>query len=132
MSADVRENLEKVLPTVVENFELVSNTIPTMKAEGLSMSIWGTFVGQCAGESIEEALDPDVLAERLRAFIGQRLYAVEGGRGWVHLDFTNGWIRVVADREGWEGWIMSLPGVSWDGWWDRDSLESSRVTGRDY
>ncbi|WP_205649265.1 hypothetical protein [Schaalia canis] len=130
MPVDVRQSLEWALPVLVEEFVLVSDTIPNMRAGEVTLAIWGHFVGQCAGECIWDDLDPAVLTDRLHRFVGQHLVAVEGGRGWLHLAFTDGWIRVVADRGDWEGWVVSLPGVSWVGGWDSDALGSSRVVGR--
>jgi len=56
-------------------------------------------------EAVWDEMDPQDLAVRLKAFEMNRLLAVDGGPGWLHLDFTNGWIRVVADT--WEPWWVS-------------------------
>jgi len=40
--------------------------------------------------------------------------SMDGGPGWLHLDFTNGWIRIVADT--WEPWLIIFPEI----WWTED------------
>ena len=66
-----------------------------------------------------EEVKPSVLASHLKRFEGQDLLAVESGPGWLHLDFTNGWIRVVAavnDYSSWnDSWKMTLPEITWTG-----------------
>ena len=56
-----------------------------------------------------DEINPRDPAVRLKAFEKNRLLAVEGGPGWLHLDFTNGWIRVVANT--WEPWSIILPEI---------------------
>ena len=55
---------------------------------------------------------------RLKAFEKNQLLTVEGGPGWLHLDFTNGWIRVVANT--WEPWSIILPDI----WWTDDICDN--------
>lgn len=54
-------------------------------------------------------MDSQNLAVRLKAFEMDRLLVVDGGPGWLHLDFTSGWIHVVADT--WESWSIILPRI---------------------
>jgi len=41
--------------------------------------------------------------------------SMDGGPGWLHLDFTNGWIRIVADTWEWEPWSIIFPDIWWTG-----------------
>ena len=113
MVRNIRERIGSLLPATVTSSELVSDTVPVIHAGAMGLQIWGAFVGQSAGEAMWDEMDPQDLAVRLKAFEMNRLLAVDGGPGWLHLDFTNGWIRVVADT--WEPWSIILPGIWWTG-----------------
>ena len=113
MLRNIRERIDSLLPATVTSSELVSDTVPVIHAGAMGLQIWGAFVGQSAGEAMWDEMDPQDLAVRLKAFEMNRLLAVDGGQDWLHLDFTNGWIRVVADT--WEPWSIILPGIWWTG-----------------
>ena len=113
MVRNIRERIDSLLPATVTSSELVSDTVPVIHAGAMGLQIWGAFVGQSAGEAMWDEMDPQDLAVRLKAFEMNRLLAVDGGQDWLHLDFTNGWIRVVADM--WEPWSIILPGIWWTG-----------------
>lgn len=113
MVRNIRERIGSLLPATVTSSELVSDTVPVIHAGAMGLQIWGAFVGQSAGEAMWDEMDPQDLAVRLKAFEMNRLLAVDGSPGWLHLDFTNGWIRVVADT--WEPWSIILPGIWWTG-----------------
>ena len=84
----------------------------------------GRFRGAERGRGDVGRNGPQDLAVRLKAFEMNRLLAMDGGPGWLHLDFTNGWIRVVANT--WEPWSIILPGI----WWTDDICSSpSRTPG---
>ena len=100
MVRNIRERIGSLLPATVTSSELVSDTVPVIHAGAMGEAMW-------------DEMDPQDLAVRLKAFEMNRLLAVDGGPGWLHLDFTNGWIRVVADT--WEPWSIILPGIWWTG-----------------
>ena len=118
MAMSIRERIDSILPATVTSSELVSDTIPVIHAGTMGLQIWGAFVGQSAGEAMWDEMDPRDLAVRLKAFEKSRLLAVEGSPGWLHLDFTNGWIRVVANT--WEPWSIILPEI----WWTKDICDN--------
>ena len=112
----IRERINSVLPATVTSFELVSDTVPVMHAGVMGFQIWGVFVGQSAGEALWDEMNPPDLAVRLKAFEKNDLLTMDGGPGWLHLDFTNGWIRIVADTWEWEPWLIIFPDI----WWTED------------
>jgi len=77
-------------------------------------------VGRQGDQSLWDEIEPEALASLLKGFEGQDLLAVESDPGWLHLDFTNGWIRVVAATtyRSWESWEMTLPKITWKGGMD--------------
>ena len=115
----VRERIDLLLPTRVTRFELVDNHHPIMRTDVITLEITGPFVGCQGSHSLWEEVEPSVLASHLKRFEGQDLLAVESGPGWLHLDFTDGWIRVVAavnDYSSWnDSWKMTLPEITWTG-----------------
>lgn len=60
-------------------------------------------------------------------FEGQDLFSVESGLGWLHLDFSDGWFRVVAST--WEPWVMTPPKIIWVADENDDPLNGKRLTG---
>ena len=121
MVRNIRERIGSLLPATVTSSELVSDTVPVIHAGAMGLQIWGTFVGQSAGEAMWDEMDPQDLSVRLKAFEKNQLLTVEGGPGWLHLDFTNGWIRVVANTwEPWEPWSIILPDI----WWTDDICDN--------
>ena len=120
MKATIRERIDVLLPTRVTRFELVDNHHPIMRTDVITLEITGPFVGCQGVHSLWEEVEPSVLASHLKRFEGQDLLAVESGPGWLHLDFTNGWIRVVAATtyRSWESWEMTLPKITWKGGMD--------------
>ena len=121
MTMSIRERIDSILPATVTSSELVSDTVPVIHAGIMGLQIWGTFVGQSAGEAMWDEMDPQDLSVRLKAFEKNQLLTVEGGPGWLHLDFTNGWIRVVATTwEPWEPWSIILPDI----WWTDDICDN--------
>ena len=72
-------------------------------------------------------MDSEDLASGLTRFEGQDLLAVTSGFGWLHLEFSTGWLRVVAST--WEPWVMTLPEIVWVADVDDDPLEGKRLTG---
>lgn len=113
MAMSIRERIDSILPAMVTSSALVSDTVPVIHAGTMGLQIWSAFVGQVAGEAMWDEMDPWDLAVRLKSFEKSRLLAVEGGPGWLHLDFTNGWIRVVANT--WEPRSIILPEIWWTG-----------------
>lgn len=113
---NIRERINSTLPATVTSFELVSDTVPVMHAGVMGLQIWGVFVGQSAGEALWDEMNPPDLAVRLKAFEKNDLLSMDGGPGWLHLDFTNGWIRIVADTREWEPWSIIFPDI----WWTED------------
>ena len=113
----VRERLERVLPVPVSRFEVVDDfdhdRVPVLSAGTVTLEITGPFVGRQGHESLWDEMEPEELTAALKGFEGQRLRAVDSGEGWLHVGFTDGWIRVVATE--WESWVMTLPGVTWMG-----------------
>lgn len=113
----VRERLERVLPVPVSRFEVVDDfdhdRVPVLSAGTVTLEITGPFVGRRGHESLWDEMEPEELTAALKGFEGQRLRAVDSGEGWLHVGFTDGWIRVVATE--WESWVMTLPGVTWMG-----------------
>ena len=121
MVRNIRERIGSLLPAAVTSSELVSDTVPVIHAGAMGLQIWGAFVGQSAGEAMWDEMDPQDLSVRLKAFEKNQLLTVEGGPGWLHLDFTNGWIRVVANTwEPWEPWSIILPDI----WWTDDICDN--------
>ena len=121
MVRNIRERIGSLLPATVTSSELVSDTVPVIHAGAMGLQIWGAFVGQSAGEAMWDEMDPQDLSVRLKAFEKNQLLTVEGGPGWLHLDFTNGWIRVVANTwEPWEPWSIILPDI----WWTDDICDN--------
>jgi len=121
MAMSIRERIDSILPATVTSSELVLDTVPVIHAGIIGLQIWGTFVGQSAGEAMWDEMDPQDLSVRLKAFEKNQLLTVEGGPGWLHLDFTNGWIRVVANTwEPWEPWSIILPDI----WWTDDICDN--------
>ena len=121
MAMSIRERIDSILPATVTSSELVSDTVPVIHAGAMGLQIWGAFVGQSAGEAMWDEMDPQDLSVRLKAFEKNQLLTVEGGPGWLHLDFTNGWIRVVANTwEPWEPWSIILPDI----WWTDDICDN--------
>ena len=121
MVRNIRERIDSLLPATVTSSELVSDTVPVIHAGAMGLQIWGAFVGQSAGEAMWDEMDPQDLSVRLKAFEKNQLLTVEGGPGWLHLDFTNGWIRVVANTwEPWEPWSIILPDI----WWTDDICDN--------
>ena len=121
MLRNIRERIGSLLPATVTSSELVSDTVPVIHAGAMGLQIWGAFVGQSAGEAMWDEMDPQDLSVRLKAFEKNQLLTVEGGPGWLHLDFTNGWIRVVANTwEPWEPWSIILPDI----WWTDDICDN--------
>lgn len=121
MTMSIRERIDSILPATVTSSELVSDTVPVIHAGAMGLQIWGAFVGQSAGEAMWDEMDPQDLSVRLKAFEKNQLLTVEGGPGWLHLDFTNGWIRVVANTwEPWEPWSIILPDI----WWTDDICDN--------
>ena len=116
MTMNIRERINSTLPATVTSFELVSDTVPVMHAGVMGLQIWGVFVGQSAGEALWDEMNPPDLAVRLKAFEKNDLLSMDGGPGWLHLDFTNGWIRIVADTWEWEPWSIIFPDI----WWTED------------
>ncbi|WP_273117655.1 hypothetical protein [Actinomyces dentalis] len=116
MTMGIRERINSILPATVTSFELVSDTVPVMHAGIMGLQIWGVFVGQSAGEALWDEMNPPDLAVRLKAFEKNDLLSMDGGPGWLHLDFTNGWIRIVADTREWEPWSIIFPDI----WWTED------------
>ena len=112
---NIRERINSILPATVTSFELVSDTVPVMHAGVMGLQIWGVFVGQSAGEALWDEMDPPDLSVRLKAFEKNDLLSMDGGPGWLHLDFTNGWIRIVADTWEWEPWSIIFPDIWWTG-----------------
>ena len=121
MVRNIRERIGSLLPATVTSSELVSDTVPVIHAGAMGLQIWGAFVGQSAGEAMWDEMDPQDRSVRLKAFEKNQLLTVEGGPGWLHLDFTNGWIRVVANTwEPWEPWSIILPDI----WWTDDICDN--------
>ena len=121
MTMSIRERIDSILPATVTSSELVSDTVPVIDAGSLWLQIWVAFVGQSAGVAMCDEMDPQDLSVRLKAFEKNQLLTVEGGPGWLHLDFTNGWIRVVANTwEPWEPWSIILPDI----WWTDDICDN--------
>ena len=121
MVRNIRERIDSLLPATVTSSELVSDTVPVIHAGAMGLQIWGAFVGQSAGEAMWDEMDPQDLSVRLKAFEKNQLLTAEGGPGWLHLDFTNGWIRVVANTwEPWEPWSIILPDI----WWTDDICDN--------
>ena len=121
MVRNIRERIGSLLPATVTSSELVSDTVPVIHAGAMGLQIWGAFVGQSAGEAMWDEMDPQDLSVRLKAFEKNQLLTVEGGPGCLHLDFTNGWIRVVANTwEPWEPWSIILPDI----WWTDDICDN--------
>lgn len=108
---NIRERINSILPATVTSFELVSDTVPVMHAGVMGIQIWGVFVGQSAGEALWDEMNPPDLSVRLKAFEKNDLLSMDGGPGWLHLDFTNGWIRIVADTWEWEPWSIIFPDI---------------------
>lgn len=127
MSVSVCEQLDSILPAHVSQFELISEVIPLLHAGDMALEINGAFVGQCGREMLWEGMDSEDLASSLAKFEGQDLLAVESGLGWLHLEFSDGWLRVVAST--WEPWVMTLPMIVWVADQDDDPLEGKRLTG---
>ncbi len=127
MPASVCEQLDSILPAHVKRFELVSEVIPLLHVDGMALEINGAFVGQCGREALWEEMESEDLAACLEKFEGQDLLAVESGLGWLHLEFSDGWLRVVAST--WEPWVMTLPEIVWVADVDDDPLEGERLTG---
>ena len=107
MTMGIRERINSILPATVTSFELVSDTVPVMHAG---------VMGQSAGEALWDEMNPSDLSVRLKAFEKNDLLSMDGGPGWLHLDFTNGWIRIVADTWEWEPWSIIFPDI----WWTED------------
>ena len=107
MKTTIRERIDLLLPTRVTRFELVDNHHPIMRTDVITLEITGPFVGCQGVHSLWEEVEPSVLASHLKRFEGQ------------DLDFTNGWIRVVAavnDYSSWnDSWRMTLPEITWTG-----------------
>ena len=120
MKASIRGRIDLVLPTTVTRFELISDHHPIMYTDAMTLEIEGPFVGRQGNNSLWDEIEPGVLVSYLKEFEGQDLLAVEGGESWLHLDFTNGWIRVVAAPfyGSWESWVMTLPEITWQGGMD--------------
>ena len=119
MKASIRGRIDLALPVRVTSFELIGDRTPFMRTDVITLEITGPFVGCQGVHSLWEEVEPSVLASHLKRFEGQDLLAVESGPGWLHLDFTNGWIRVVAavnDYSSWnDSWRMTLPEITWTG-----------------
>ena len=117
MKTTIRERIDLLLPTRVTRFELVDNHHPIMRTDVITLEITGPFVGCQGVHSLWEEVEPSVLASHLKRFEGQDLLAVKSDPGWLHLDFTDGWIRVVAATtyRSWESWVMTLPEITWTG-----------------
>ena len=119
MKATIRERIDLLLPTRVTRFELVDNHHPIMRTDVITLEITGPFVGRRGDQSLWDEIEPEALASLLKGFEGQDLLAVESDPGWLHLDFTDGWIRVVAavnDYSSWnDSWRMTLPEITWTG-----------------
>ena len=120
MKTTIRERIDLLLPTRVTRFELVDNHHPIMRTDVITLEITGPFVGRRGDQSLWDEIEPEALASLLKGFEGQDLLAVESDPGWLHLDFTNGWIRVVAATtyRSWESWEMTLPKITWKGGMD--------------
>ena len=113
MKASIRGRIDLTLPATVTSFELIGDRTPFMITDVMTLEIRGPFVGKQGDQSLWDEIEPETLASLLKGFEGQDLLAVESGPGWLHLDFTNGWIRVVAATtyRSWESWKVIL-GVS--------------------
>ena len=120
MKTTIRERIDLLLPTRVTRFELVDNHHPIMRTDVITLEITGPFVGRRGDQSLWDEIEPEALASLLKGFEGQDLLAVESDPGWLHLDFTDGWIRVVAATtyRSWESWVMTLPKITWRGGMD--------------
>ena len=120
MKATIRERIDLLLPTRVTCCELVDNHHPIMRTDVITLEITGPFVGRRGDQSLWDEIEPEALASLLKGFEGQDLLAVESDPGWLHLDFTDGWIRVVAATtyRSWESWEMTLPKITWKGGMD--------------
>ena len=119
MKASIRGRIDLALPATVTSFELIGDRTPFMRTDVMTLEIRGPFVGRREDQSLWDEIEPEALASLLKGFEGQDLLAVESGPGWLHLDFTNGWIRVVAavnDYSSWnDSWKMTLPEITWTG-----------------
>ena len=119
MKTSIRGRIDLALPATVTSFELIGNRTSFMRTDVMTLEIRGPFVGRQGDQSLWDEIEPETLASLLKGFEGQDLLAVESGPGWLHLDFTNGWIRVVAavnDYSSWnDSWRMTLPEITWTG-----------------
>ena len=120
MKASIRGRIDLALPATVTSFELIGDRTPFMITAVMTLEIRGPFVGKQGDQSLWDEIEPEALASLLKGFEGQDLLAVESDPGWLHLDFTNGWIRVVAATtyRSWESWEMTLPKITWKGGMD--------------
>jgi len=96
MKASIRGRIDLALPATVTSFELIGDRTPFMRTNVMTLEIRGPFVGRRGDQSLWDEIEPEALASLLKGFEGQDLLAVESDPGWLHLDFTDGWIRVVA------------------------------------
>ncbi|WP_126464201.1 hypothetical protein [Propionibacterium australiense] len=117
MTTRIREGIDAILPATVTDFDVLDDfdhdNIPVLQVVGMTLEITGPFVGRQGHESLWDEVEPEALSRLLQGFVGQSLLAIQSGEGWLHLAFTNGWLRVVATD--WDSWIMTLPEVTWMG-----------------
>ena len=106
MKTSIRGRIDLALPATVTSFELIGDRTPFMRTDVMTLEIRGPFVGRRGDQSLWDEIEPEALASLLKGFEGQDLLAVESDPGWLHLDFTDGWIRVVAATtyRSWESW----------------------------
>ncbi|WP_316670514.1 hypothetical protein [uncultured Propionibacterium sp.] len=110
MAASLRDQLDSILPATVTSFKVVYDYdhefVPVLHAGAMTLDITGPFVGRQGHNSLWDEVEPETLTTHLEGFEGKHLLAVDSGEGWLHLDFTNGWIRIVATVG--DSWVLDI------------------------